>query len=96
MSRGIYVFVCAGIGEDDLRTCTWWHGRKPSLPDIRERDNLHTVTMIDGLGGRELRAEGVQISNKGRSLSTINMHLPLRLQRRRYLITPNLQLISGL
>ena len=65
MSRGIYVFVCAGIGEDNLHTCTWWYGRKLLLPDIHERDNLHTVTMIDGLGGRELRAEGVQILNKG-------------------------------
>ena len=34
MSMGIWVFECAGIGEDDLRACTWWYGGETLSPDI--------------------------------------------------------------
>ena len=34
MSMGICDFVCAGIGEEDLRACTWWYGGETLSPDI--------------------------------------------------------------
>ena len=34
MSIGICVFVCAGIGEEDLRVCAWWYGGETLSPGI--------------------------------------------------------------
>lgn len=34
MSVGVRAFVCAGVGEDDLRTCIWWYGGEMLSLDI--------------------------------------------------------------
>jgi len=34
VSIDIWAFVCDGIGEDDLRGCTWWYGGEILLPGI--------------------------------------------------------------
>ena len=58
VSRGIHIFVCADIGENDLCVCMWQYDSKTLSPDIciiwtsSGGDDLCIVALVVGWGNK--------------------------------------------